>query len=124
MAIHVAINTGFNKSFDNNNTMPWIDEPCDGIAKLDFILSDAVATQNDAVGLVYLVCPALQNSFQIVYVALCWVDDKRESGNRPAAHRIDIAESIRRGDSAERVGIVDYGREPSAPWRAACPPPA
>src|SRR5581483_5481104 len=88
-----------------------IDQAGDSVAELDLIFSDAVAAKNDAAGLAHFLGASVQDSFEDLNIGIGWEYDERKSGNGPAAHGIDIAQRVGRGDGAESVWIVDNRRE-------------
>ncbi len=88
-----------------------MDQASDGISELDLLVLHAVPAQQRAIGFVNLLGPALQDFRQIVQVALGRPRENRKRGDRLAAHRVNVAERVGRRDRAERVRIVDNGRE-------------
>jgi len=83
----------------------------DGVAKLQFIVADGVATNDSAIRFRHFGEAAAENLFEDRGIAIA---GKRENGERrdgTAAHGVDVAERVGGGDLAEFEGIVDDGRE-------------
>ena len=83
----------------------------DRVAELDLVVRNAVPAQNHAAGFVDLLRTALQDLFEVIEIAIRGIRQQRKRGDRLAAHGVDIAQRIGRGDGAERVRIVDNGGE-------------
>ena len=83
----------------------------DGVAELDLVVGDAVASQNGALGFAHLVGSAANDSFQRLEIAFGRICEDGQRRDGPASHGIDIAERIGGGDGSEGVGIVHDGRE-------------
>ena len=84
----------------------------DGEARLDLVVLDAMAADDGHAGLGHFVQSAAEDLAEdLVGEFSRGKADDRQRGQRPPAHRINVAERIGRRDLAERVGIIDRGRE-------------
>jgi hypothetical protein len=81
------------------------------VAELHLIVRHTVAADECAPRFGNLLRSAAQNGTEIVNVALAWIAENGQRRQRTAAHRVNIAQRIRRGDSAERIRIVHNRRE-------------
>ena len=80
--------------------------------ELQLVVDDRVAADDERAGFVDLVLPAAEDVGEHVErEPIRGKADDVERGERLAAHRVHVRERVRRGDLAERVRIVDDGRE-------------
>ena len=89
-----------------------IDDAGHGEAELDLAVLDAVAAEEGDAGFAELVDAALEHPVHDARAErLDGEGDDRQGGQGLAAHGVDVAHGVGRGDLAEGVGIVDDGRE-------------
>src|ERR1700677_5215662 len=88
-----------------------MDESGDGVAKLGFVVANAVATDYDASGFNHFGQSAGENVFQNFEVSFLGKTHQCQRSNRASAHGVDIAQRVGGGDLAENVGIIHDWRE-------------
>jgi len=86
-----------------------MDCPGNGVSELDFGIVHAVSADENAAGLVDLFRAASEDFREIVEVTSAGITEDGERGEGFAAHGVDVAKGIRRGDRAEGVRVVDNG---------------
>src|SRR5213078_4775890 len=74
-----------------------MNEPCNRISELSFVIADAMAAHDGAICLHHFGESACENSFENFEITFLWKADK--------------SERIGGGDLTEDVRIVNYGRE-------------
>src|SRR6059058_781179 len=88
-----------------------MNEPCNRISELGFVIPDAVAAHDGAICLHHFGESACENSFENFEITFLWKADKSERSERASTHGVDVAKRIGGGDLTEDVRIVNYGRE-------------
>src|SRR5437867_692197 len=88
-----------------------MNEPCNRISELGFVIPDAVAAHDGAICLHHFGESACENSFENFEITFLWKADKSERSERASTHGVDIAKRIGGGDLTKDVRIVNYGRE-------------
>ncbi len=87
------------------------DEAGHGISELDLAVLDGVAAEQGDSRFDQLVEPALEDRAQHLAVGFLRERRDRERRERTSAHRVDVAQRVRRRDLAVHERIVDDGRE-------------
>ena len=83
----------------------------DGVTELDLAVVHRVAAQNRASRFAHFLRAAGENRAQNIEIAVAGKRHQRQRRDRHAAHGVDIAQRIGRGDGSIREGIVHDGRE-------------
>src|ERR1022692_2283451 len=84
-----------------------MDEAGDGVSELGFLIANAVAADHGASGLDHFREATGEDALKNSQICLLGEADQRERGQRAAAHGVDVAQSIRGGNLAENVRVVD-----------------
>ncbi len=82
-----------------------------GQAVLGFLVVDGVPAGELRAGLEHLLHAAAEDLAQEAEVEVGRPGDEVHRRQRPGAHRVDVAERVRRGELPEPVRRVDHGRE-------------
>src|SRR5437660_1545176 len=81
------------------------------VAEFHFGIADAVPAPHHAAGFLHLGEPPGEHALEHIEISTIGKADDGERRHRLAAHRIDIAQRIYRGDLAEDEGVVNDGSE-------------
>src|SRR5437016_13920823 len=94
-----------------------MNEPCNRISELSFVIADAMAAHDGAICLHHFGESASANSFQNFEITFLWKADKRERSERASTHGVDVAKRIGGGDLTNDLRIVIYGRQEVVSWK-------
>src|SRR2546425_13349152 len=88
-----------------------MDEAGDGISKLGFIVTNAMAAYDRAICFHHFRKAAGENAFQNIEIAFFGETNQRQCSQRASTHGVNIAQSVGSSNLAESVGIVDDRRK-------------
>src|SRR4051812_17538574 len=84
----------------------------DGVAKLDLSITYGVAPDDDCASFVKPLRAAVEDYAQQIQIELIvWKAHEVQPGLRLAAHRVNIAEGVRRRNLTVGKGIIDHRRK-------------
>jgi hypothetical protein len=88
-----------------------MDHPGHGVAEFEFVIADRMSTDDGATRFRHFRETAAQDLFEDFRRTGSGERQDRERGNWPAAHGIHIAERVGGSDLAEKLRIIENGRE-------------